>query len=169
MKQSSEPKNDADFAAQAFSKLPEVSVSADLSRRIAQIPLEYEVHGKVWYWPFDRVWQPSLALAALALMGVFTGSVFDTADLTSGDVAQLLDTPQSQTMPTNSESLDAQTASNEIAATDPMSESAEAESEEELDNLWALALGDSWQDTVWDTLPESTTNSSQKNQEELHQ
>ncbi len=169
MNQSSEPKNDAEFAAQAFSTLPEVSVSADLSRRIAQIPLEYEVQGKVWYWPFDRVWQPSLALAALALMGVFTGSVFDTADLTSSNVAQLLDTPQSETMPTNAENLDAQAAANGIAANDPINESGDAESEEELDNLWALALGDSWQDSVWDTLPESTTNSSKMNQEELHQ
>lgn len=147
MTQPSEPKSDAEFAALAFSTLPEVSVSPQLSRRVAQIPQE-----KVWYWPFDRVWQPSLALAALALMGVLTGSVFDTTSPNTSEVAELLDTGPS-TMPTNVEA-------DQLAL--------ESEDDDEFDNLFALALGESWQETIWDTFPESAT-TSPLHQEELHQ
>lgn len=62
---------DARFADDAFARLAPVEPSPQLSRRVAQIPIE---HSKDAAWPFQSVWRTVLAAAAVALLGVGAGT-----------------------------------------------------------------------------------------------
>ena len=67
------PENDKEFVTRALSELPECSPSAQLRRRIAEIPLRSpkpRVGFRRWFVP--ALWSPALGAASLAL-GVLAG------------------------------------------------------------------------------------------------
>lgn len=147
MKRPQEHSTDSDFAAAAFSSLEKIEVSAQLRQKIEQIPAAHEKSGTLLFWPFPSAWQPTVALAAAALFGVLSGSLFESGSVGESSVAEVLATQQSEDPAVSSPA----SASVRQAPTQPATEASETESEN-LEELFALALGDSWQETDWQEL-----------------
>lgn len=115
---------DEEFVTAAFSDLESVEASANLRRRVAQIPIEV-ARKESSLWPFARAWQSLSAFAALGALGLVVGN-FTHAP-----------------MNTESQSANRQGIATElnIANTD-----SESEDEDPLEGLFALALAEDWED-----------------------
>lgn len=135
---------DSDFADAAFSSLKTVKVSAELSKKVAQIPAQNEKSGTLLFWPFPSAWQPSVALAAAALFGVLSGSLFESNSLNDSGVAEVLATQQTEIVDTSAPSSQATSSTRQATA--------EQAQEDSLEDLFALALGGTWQDAGWEDL-----------------
>lgn len=142
-------RDDARFADEVFESLGPVEPSAELSRRVAQIPLEHPKRTGVW--PLPGIWQPLLAAAAAALLGVVTG----TWTLEDERAAAGSTSSQSGARPTPSSELEA--VEPKAAGSARKDDSSVAESErlqptddplqdEDLDTLFSLALASEWDD-----------------------
>lgn len=74
--------SDMEFVHRAFSTLAQPEPSAELKRRVAQIPLTHPQQSYRWWWPFQSRWQPATVMVAAAALGVVVGlaTVGATAD-----------------------------------------------------------------------------------------
>lgn len=61
-----------------FDDVPRAEASAELRRRLAEIPIRYPRSEAAWQWPFESAWRPLLGLALAAAFGVVVGGVTPT-------------------------------------------------------------------------------------------
>ncbi len=57
-------------------ELPGITAPAALQARVAEIPIRHPRPSIRWYWPFETLWRPALALTAAAVLGVVAGLQF---------------------------------------------------------------------------------------------
>lgn len=91
--------SDAAFSARMLEQLDPVPPSAELQRRVAEIPIRSAMAPARWWWPSSSLWQPILGLATATLLGLFVGSqdlFFMEGDANVGDARATLDPQWSQ-------------------------------------------------------------------------
>lgn len=140
-------KDDEQFTQDALSHLARVEPSAELRRLVAEIPLRHPRETRS-YWPFANLWMPSLAMAAVAVLGLFVGRglsgpgdvVSATEDLRSAQVGTSKSGPEELGEATPGEANDSTGAL----------ESSTSENETELDELLVLATAGDFTVDDWD-------------------
>lgn len=139
--------DDQAFVDALFVELPKAQPSAELCRLVAEIPAQNPRPARA-VWPFRSIWQPTLALAAAACIGFFSGqSIMQLRTDNAPGVTASIDDELSSSEDSleNGTSLDGASAnadgSNELSAADS-----------ELERLLILATAtdfgaEDWSDT----------------------
>lgn len=133
--------DDERFTQDAVNRLTPIEPSSQLRRMVAQLPITHPQRARS-VWPFLNLWQPTLSMAAVALLGLFVGRELAGPDNTQASVSSAMSAA-------GSVRSDVEHDNRELSE-EPKAPDVDLDKEADLDELLVLATAGDFTADDWD-------------------